>query len=42
MLSFFDQQDEAEAKRIFEESGEWIWHAGFRPLMRWYRQFESG
>jgi transposase len=42
MLSFFDQPEESEAKRIFEEIGDWIWQAGFSPLMSWYRQFESG
>lgn len=42
MISFFDQQDELEAKRIFEEIGDWIWQARFTHLMRWYTHLEKG
>lgn len=42
MLSFFDQQDEAEAKEIFEQIGDWIWQCRFTPLMKWYSNFEKG
>ena len=42
MLTFFDQQDEDSARAIFEELGEWIWQAHFKPLMDWYRKFEGG
>lgn len=42
MLSFFDSADEQEARDIFEQLGDWIWQCGFRPLMHWHKQFESG
>ena len=42
MLSFFDQQTEEEAKKVFDEVGDWIFQAGFRPLMRWYKNLEQG
>ena len=42
MLSSFDQPDEASAKIIFEEIGDWIWQSGFKPLMAWYKEFEGG
>lgn len=41
MLGFFDVQTEDEARGIFEQIGDWIWQAGFQPLMNWYRNFES-
>lgn len=42
MLTFFDQQDETEAKKIFDEIGDWIWQCRFTPLMQWYSRFEQG
>jgi transposase len=42
MLSFFDQPDEAAAKVVFEEIGDWIFQECFHPLMRWYNNFEKG
>jgi transposase len=42
MLSFFDQQDEERAKQVFDEVGEWIFQAGFKPLMKWYNNLEGG
>jgi transposase len=42
MLSFFDQPDEASAKAVFEEIGEWIWQEHFKPLMKWYANLEMG
>ncbi len=42
MLTFFDQSTEAEAKEVFEELGAWIWQAQFKPLMKWYDNFEKG
>lgn len=36
MLTFFDCQTEQDAHHIWEEIGDWIWQAGFKPLMRWY------
>jgi transposase len=42
MLSFFDQPTEEEAKKVFEEVGEWIFQAGFNPLMSWYNNIEQG
>ncbi len=41
-LSFFDLQTEVEAKSRFEELGNWIFQAGFQPLMRWYNNLEKG
>lgn len=40
MLSFFDCQAIEEAKGVWEELGDWIFQAGFQPLMRWYRSLE--
>lgn len=42
MLSFFDAPDEATAKTIFEEVGDWIFQAGFTSLMKWYNNLEKG
>ena len=42
MLTFFDQPDEASAKTVFEEIGDWIWQSHFKPLMAWYQRFEQG
>jgi transposase len=42
MLTFFDQRSETEAKAVYEEIGEWIYQAGFRPLIQWYRNLERG
>lgn len=42
MITFFDEQDEQTAKAIFEEIGDWIFQAGFQPLMRWYVNLEQG
>jgi transposase len=42
MLSFFDQPNVDEAKKIFEEIGDWIWQSGFTPLMAWHKKFEAG
>ncbi len=42
MLTFFDQPDEAAAKTVFEEIGDWIFQAGFIPLMRWIQRLEKG
>lgn len=42
MLTFFDQPSENDAKHVFEELGDWIWQAQFRPLMKWYNSFERG
>lgn len=42
MLTFFDQPDEVAAKTVFEEIGDWIFQAGFGPLMRWIQRLEKG
>jgi transposase len=42
MLSFFDQPDEAAAKKVFEEVGDWIFQSGFKPLMKWHNNLEKG
>ena len=41
-LSFFELQTEEEAKARFEELGNWIFQAGFQPLMKWYNNLEKG
>lgn len=41
-LSFFDLKTEEEARARFEELGDWIFQAGFQPLMRWYNNLELG
>lgn len=42
MLSFFDQPDEASAREVFEQVGDWIFQAGFLPLMKWYKNIRNG
>jgi transposase len=42
MISFFDQPNETAARAVFEELGDWIFQECFRPLMRWYNNFEKG
>lgn len=42
MITFFDQPSEDAARLVWDEVGEWIWQAGFEPLMRWYRSLENG
>jgi transposase len=42
MITFFDQPDESSAKSVFEEVGEWIFQAGFLPLIDWHRKLERG
>ena len=42
MLTIFYQPDEASAKSIFEEIGDWIWQCGFTPLKKWHSNFEKG
>lgn len=42
MITFFDQPGENAARQVWEEVGEWIWQAGFEPLMRWYRNLDGG
>lgn len=42
MLTFFEQPDEASAKAVFDQVGEWIWQAGFMPLMKWHKNLEGG
>lgn len=42
MLSFFDQPTEEEAKKVFDEVGDWIFQCGFKSLMKWYNNLEAG
>lgn len=42
MLTFFDQPSDLAARQVWDEVGEWIWQAGFDPLMRWHRNLENG
>ena len=42
MLTFFDEPDETSAAKVFDEIGDWIFQAGFQPLMRWFRNLEAG
>jgi len=41
MITFFDEQTEEGAKKVFEEVGDWIWQARFEPLMKWYTNLEK-
>ena len=42
MLSFFQEKDELSARTVWEQIGDWIWQAGFGPLMAWHRHLEKG
>lgn len=42
MLTFFDQPSEEQARAVFDQLGDWIWQAGFKPLMKWHDIFEKG
>ena len=42
MMTFFLEPDEASARQVFMDVGDWIWQAGFAPLMRWYNEIEKG
>lgn len=42
MLTFFKQPNEAEAKKVFEEVGDWIWQAGFKHLQKWFTNLNGG
>lgn len=42
MVSFFHEPDINQARKVFEEIGDWIWQAGFIPLMKWHNQLEKG
>lgn len=42
MLTFFQEKDEASAKLVWEQIGDWIWQAGFGHLMDWHRNLEKG
>lgn len=38
MHEFFNAGNGEDAKTIFENIGDWIWQAGFKPLMKWYAE----
>lgn len=42
MLTIFYERDEEAAKKVFEEIGRWIWQCYFKPLQKWYNNFEKG
>lgn len=42
MHEFFNSRSEADAKVIFDNIGDWIWQAGFKPLMKWHDNLELG
>lgn len=42
MMTFFNSTDEATAKKIFEEVGDWIFQMRFEPLMKWHNNLEKG
>lgn len=42
MLSFFNEPSVDSAREVFNEIGDWIWQAGFKPLMKWYNSLERG
>ena len=41
MFQFFNVQTEEEAKRIFDEVGEWIYRSGFMDLIQWHKRLEA-
>lgn len=41
MHEFFNARDLDDAKTVFENIGDWIWQAGFEPLMKWYENLEK-
>jgi transposase len=40
MFTFFDQSSEEEARKVFDEVGDWISQGDFKPLLRWHNQLE--
>lgn len=42
MLTFFNQPNENEAKKVLEEVGDWIWQAGFTHLQNWFTKLNGG
>jgi transposase len=41
MLTIFDQPSAKEARKVFDELGDWIWEAGFPPLKAWWKHIEG-
>lgn len=42
MLTFFQEKSPEAARLVWDEIGDWIWQAGFAPLMAWHRNLEKG
>lgn len=42
MLTFFNEPGVKSARSVFDEIGDWIWQAQFKPLMKWHNQLEAG
>ena len=42
MHEFYRAKSEEDAKVIFDNIGDWIWQAGFEPLMNWHDNLEKG
>lgn len=42
MLTFFDQPNLKDAKKVFEDVGDWIAQANFKHLWRWHNCLEHG
>ena len=42
MLTFFNQPNEDEARKVLEEIGDWIWQAGFTHLQNWFTKLNGG
>lgn len=42
MLTFFYEKNAEDAKKCFEEIGDWIFQAGFTHLMKWHNNLEKG
>lgn len=42
MLTFWNETSYRNARKVWEEIGDWIWQAGFGHLMDWYRNLEQG
>ena len=41
MHEFFHARSESDAKTAFDNIGDWIWQAGFKPLMKWHNNLEA-
>lgn len=41
IVQIFNQPNVAEAQKMFEQAGRWIWEAGFPPLKSWHEHLAA-